>query len=79
MHQLILSIWRQTGLTIFMITHDLKEGFYLGTRLWVFDKRRHDPQAPNRFGATITYDIPLGHTDRTTLHTIQQSLGANHD
>ncbi|MGB3916571.1 MULTISPECIES: ABC transporter ATP-binding protein [Thiothrix] len=79
MHQLILSIWRQTGLTIFMITHDLKEGFYLGTRLWVFDKRRHDPQAPNRFGATITYDIPLGHTDRMTLQTIQQSLGANHD
>ncbi len=75
MHQLILDLWKQTGLTIFMITHDLKEGFYLGTRLWVFDKRRHDPQAPHRFGATITYDIPLGHTDRKTLQTIQQSLG----
>ncbi len=78
MHQLVLSIWQQTGLTIFMITHDLKEGFHLGTRLWVFDKRRHDPQAPNRYGATITYDIPLGHTDRKTLQTIQHSLGANH-
>jgi NitT/TauT family transport system ATP-binding protein len=76
MHQLILDLWKQTGLTIFMITHDLKEGFYLGTRLWVFDKRRHDPQAPNRYGAAITYDIPLGHTDRNTLQTIQQSLGA---
>ena len=78
MHQLLLSIWQQTGITIFMITHDLKEGFHLGTRLWVFDKRRHDPQAPNRYGATITYDIPLGHTDRQTLQTIQQSLGAHH-
>jgi NitT/TauT family transport system ATP-binding protein len=78
MHQLLLSIWQQTGITIFMITHDLKEGFHLGTRLWVFDKRRHDPQAPHRYGATITYDIPLGHTDRQTLQTIQQSLGAHH-
>jgi hypothetical protein len=31
----------------------------LGTRLWVFDKPRIDPHEPNRFGATITYDIPL--------------------
>ena len=46
-------------MTIFMITHDLKESFQLGTRLLVFDKRRHDPQAPERYGATVTYDIPL--------------------
>jgi NitT/TauT family transport system ATP-binding protein len=46
-------------LTIFMITHDLREGFALGSRLWVFDKMRHDPQQPNRYGAHITYDIPL--------------------
>ena len=42
-----------------MVTHDLKEGFALGSRLWVFDKSRHDPQSPQRFGAQITYDIPL--------------------
>ena len=29
-----------------MITHDLKESFQLGTRLLVFDKKRHDPQSP---------------------------------
>ena len=46
-------------LTIFMVTHDLKEGFALGSRLWVFDKTRHDPQSPQRYGAQITYDIPL--------------------
>lgn len=75
MHQLILAIWKETGITIFMITHDLKEGFYLGTRLWVFDKRRFDAQAPNRYGAAITYDIPLGHTDRDTLEQIKDSMG----
>jgi len=25
----------------------------------VFDKRRHDPQAPEAYGATVTYDLPL--------------------
>jgi NitT/TauT family transport system ATP-binding protein len=59
MHKLILDLWSQTAMTIFMITHDIQEGFALGTRLLVFDKVRHDPQAPDRFGARVTYDIPL--------------------
>lgn len=59
MHQLILKLWREHNLTIFMVTHDLSEGFYLGTRLWVFDKLRRDPHAPEAFGASITYDIPV--------------------
>lgn len=74
MHALILDIWRDTGITIFMITHDLTEGFYLGTRLLVFDKQRHDPNQPNRYGASITYDIPVGHTERQTLNEISQSI-----
>lgn len=59
MHELVLGLWRDYGLTIFMVTHDLHEGFHLGTRLWVFDKVRHDPHAPNRFGSTITFDLSL--------------------
>jgi len=59
MHQLILRLWKEHKLTVFMVTHDLHEGFYLGTRLWVFDKLRHDPQAPNAYGAGITYDLPV--------------------
>ncbi|WP_373186842.1 ABC transporter ATP-binding protein [Halopseudomonas sp.] len=59
MHELLLSLWRKTGLTVFMVTHDLTEGFTLGTRLLVFDKVRIDPQAPGAYGARITYDIPL--------------------
>nr|WP_049765465.1 ABC transporter ATP-binding protein [Cellvibrio japonicus] len=60
MHQLILKLWQEHKLTVFMVTHDLSEGFYLGTRLWVFDKLRHDPQAPGAYGANITYDLPVG-------------------
>jgi len=59
MHQLILKLWKDHKLTVFMVTHDLSEGFYLGTRLWVFDKLRRDPHSPEAFGASITYDIPV--------------------
>lgn len=59
MHQLILKLWREHSLTVFMVTHDLSEGFYLGTRLWVFDKLRRDPHAPEAYGANITYDLPV--------------------
>ena len=74
MHDMILDLWRRTGITVFMITHDLKEGFDLGTRLLVFDKVRHDPQAPNAYGARITYDIPLGRTDQETWTEVSQSV-----
>ena len=43
MHDLLLALWRETGMTIFMVTHDIAEAFKLGTRLIVFDKVRHDP------------------------------------
>ena len=59
MHALILKLWAAHRMTIFMITHDLKESFELGTCVLVFDKVRDDPQAPERFGATVTYNLPL--------------------
>lgn len=74
MHELVLRLWREYKLTVFMVTHDLKEGFYLGTRLWVFDKTRHDPQAPDAYGATITYDLPVGQMDQSTLTDIDHNL-----
>ena len=75
MHALILDLWRRRRLTIFMVTHDLKEGFYLGTRLLVFDKVRHDPQAPNAYGANITYDIPVGRSEPELLSEIRDQTG----
>jgi NitT/TauT family transport system ATP-binding protein len=59
MHDLILALWADTGMTIFMVTHDIAEAFKLGTRLIVFDKIRHDVPDPASVAATITYDLPL--------------------
>ncbi len=71
MHELVLSLWRQTDMTVIMITHDIQEAFKLGTRVLVFDKVRLDPQAPGAFGATITYDIPLKHHQEALLPRVE--------
>ena len=59
MHKLITRLWSDYALTVIMVTHDIKEAFSLGTRVIALDKRRHDPHAPDRFGATAVYDLPL--------------------
>ena len=59
MHRLILRLWQEHALTVLMVTHDIGEAFGLGTRVLAFDKRRIDPHAPHRFGATAVYDLPL--------------------
>jgi NitT/TauT family transport system ATP-binding protein len=64
MHALITELWSEHGLTILMVTHDIKEAFKLGTRVLAFDKRRHDPHAPHRFGSTAVYDFPLTEKNR---------------
>lgn len=76
MHGLVLDLWRKQALTVFMITHDITEGFYLGTRLWVFDKDRLDPQEPERYGARITYDLPVGNSNKGTLKSITERVDA---
>jgi len=75
MHALLLELWRETQLTVFMVTHDLSEGFSLGTRLLVFDKVRLDPHAPGAYGARITYDIPLN-SDRRASRAAVDALPA---
>jgi NitT/TauT family transport system ATP-binding protein len=70
MHALILDLWSETKMTVFMVTHDIQEAFRLGTRLLVFDKRRHDPQHPQAYGATIVYDLPI---DRTKTRKTQET------
>lgn len=59
MHELLLELWQDNQMTIFMVTHDIHEAFKLGTRLLVFDKIRHDPHDPSAYGATITYDLDI--------------------
>ena len=59
MHALILQLWRENSMMIFMVTHDLQEAFLLGTRILVFDKISARNMEDDKPGATITYDIPL--------------------
>jgi NitT/TauT family transport system ATP-binding protein len=66
MHALILKVWAENRMTIFMVSHDIRESFMLGTRLLTFDKLRNDPQAPEAYGASVTYDMPLNR--RTASH-----------
>ena len=72
MHRLILGLWREHALTVLMVTHDITEAFGLGTRVLAFDKRRIDPHAPHRFGATAVYDLPL--TNKLPLDTPDVSV-----
>ncbi|MEL6841249.1 MAG: ABC transporter ATP-binding protein [Pseudomonadota bacterium] len=57
MHDFLQDLRAETGMTVFMVTHDLEEAFKLGDRVLVFDKPRWDPHDPNAYGATITYDF----------------------
>ena len=57
MHDFLMDLRAEIGMTVFMVTHDLEEGFKLGDRVLVFDKPRWDPTNPDIIGATITYDF----------------------
>lgn len=79
MHELILNLWRDEQMIVFMVTHDIKEAFALGTRVLTFDKVRRDPQAPESFGATITYDIPLTKKSAECLAAIAAARAATEE
>jgi NitT/TauT family transport system ATP-binding protein len=59
MHALIKPLWEANKMTVILVTHDIKEAFALGTRLVALNHYRTDPQAPGRYGATVTYDFDL--------------------
>ena len=48
----ILNIWRQEKPTIVMVTHDVEEAIYMGTRVLVMEPR------PGRVRADIKVDLP---------------------
>lgn len=64
MHGILLRLWHTTGMTVFMVTHDIEEAFKLATRVLVFDKVRRDPDHPAAYGATVTYDLALDRQER---------------
>ncbi len=59
MHHLMRRLFDETGMTVFMVTHDLREAFQLGTRVLAFDRYRTREEEQEVYGATIMFDIPL--------------------
>jgi NitT/TauT family transport system ATP-binding protein len=58
-HDLMLRLWKETQMTVVMVTHDLSEAFRLGTRVLAFERRPGNDLEPERFGATITRDLDV--------------------
>ncbi|VTZ52548.1 Lauroyl acyltransferase [Methylocella tundrae] len=58
-HELMLRLWRETQMTVIMVTHDLSEAFRLGTRVLAFERKENSLLEPERFGATITRDLDV--------------------
>ncbi|MDB5598945.1 MAG: putative transporter, ATP-binding protein [Xanthobacteraceae bacterium] len=79
MHALIKPLWKTHGMTVLMVTHDIKEAFALGTRLIALDKPRIDPQAPGRYGAVITYDLDLTRTGPVPVMGFSKPLSRAED
>ena len=52
MQDFLLSVWRQTGTTILMVTHDVEEAIFLSQRIYVFSSH------PGRVRREIT--VPFG-------------------
>lgn len=58
-HEIMLRLWREEKMTIFMVTHDLSEAFKLGTRVIAFDRVRTRPEEMKAYGATVTFDLKV--------------------
>jgi NitT/TauT family transport system ATP-binding protein len=58
-HALMQKLWREVGMTVVMVTHDLSEAFRLGTRVIALERPSVPGEAGDRFGARPTYDIDV--------------------
>jgi NitT/TauT family transport system ATP-binding protein len=52
MQQFLLQLWRQTGITILMITHDVEEAVFLSQRVYVLSSR------PGTIQREVELDLP---------------------
>ena len=70
MHELIHALWRENKMMVFMVSTTSKKHSN-SVLVFSLDKVRHDPQAPEAYGATITYDIPLAKKTDAHLANVQ--------
>jgi NitT/TauT family transport system ATP-binding protein len=52
LQELVRSLWRELGLTVIFVTHDVDEGVYLSTRVVALTR------APGTVAADLTIDLP---------------------
>ncbi|MEN9208562.1 MAG: ABC transporter ATP-binding protein, partial [Gloeomargarita sp. GMQP_bins_14] len=52
MHEFLMDLWQRTGLTVFMITHDVEEAVFLATRILALSAR------PGRIVREMTVELP---------------------
>ena len=70
----LLDVWRRTGATILMVTHDVEEAVYLSSRIYVLTSH------PGRVGAEVPVPFPddrtpeIKRTDR--FHAIRDEIQA---
>jgi NitT/TauT family transport system ATP-binding protein len=60
MHEFMLDLWQRTGITIFMITHDVEEAVFLSNRIFALGAR------PGTVRKVMSINLP----DRT--HTVKR-------
>ncbi len=71
MHEFILELWERTGITIFMITHDVEEAVFLSNRIFALGAR------PGTVRKVIKINLPhRGHTIKrhATFHDYRDEL-----
>mgnify|MGYP001550018198 FL=1 len=61
MQLFLLELWDEKKMTVFFVTHDLEEAFFLGTRVLVLSQYYTDGRGDNHHkrGAKIVGDYPL--------------------
>ncbi|MUG95028.1 ATP-binding cassette domain-containing protein [Scytonema sp. UIC 10036] len=52
MHEFMLELWQRTGITVFMITHDVEEAVFLSNRIYALGTR------PGTVRQEITINLP---------------------
>lgn len=63
MQQFLIDLWRNTGTTVLMITHDVEEAVFLAQRLYVLSSR------PGTIKTELTMDLPCDRTYHTKRHS----------
>jgi len=58
MQDLLLELWRLTGMTILFVTHNISEAVYLGTRVVALSKE-YEPEQDRQRGSRVVLDMQM--------------------